>query len=68
MNPEAGSFYFSKSDCTLWYCATACIHFDCVSLDKVNKSSDEDGSCFYPIELFAKDFKKVALLINEEAK
>ena len=68
MNPEAGSFYFSKSDCTLWYCPTSSIHFERVSLEKVNNASDEDGSCFCSIETFARDFKKVAFLIKEEAK
>lgn len=68
MKPEAGAFYFDKADCTLWYCPTGSTAFGWVELEKVNKSSDEDGIRRCPLKTFKRDLKKVAFLINEEAK
>ena len=68
MNPEAGAFYFDKSDCTLWYCSTGSTNFGRISLYKVNSMDSDDGTCFCSLETFAKDFRKVAFLIEEEAK
>lgn len=66
MKPEAGAFYFDKSDCTLWYCPTNSVYFDQIGLDKVNNPSGEDGTRFCSLEDFAKDFIKVAFLLEKE--
>jgi hypothetical protein len=65
MEPEEGAFYYDARHNTLVYCSFGGLIYGRVLLEKVNV---EDSNVSCPLEAFQANYKKVAFLVNEEAK